>query len=166
MTREEPSSTQLTDQTFRLHSDVTLRSNKNSYVYAIPPPSTTELLESLDVYEIPFKIYRAPHYSNARDAPKRPREYGGRVFRLQGGQGIKNLEKWSNPLFGDPASGEDITGITGWEYASHPPSVREVKEWLKSEEGKSKKLPPNAANFRSQVKLQLSFNRKPVLTLD
>lgn len=40
-------------------------------------------------------LYRDPYYSNLTDAPKRSREYAGRLFHLKGGTGVGSLEDWA-----------------------------------------------------------------------
>ena len=117
---------------------------KNAFVYAIIPPPASELLSSLESRGLPNQIYQDPHYSRAEDVPERPWEFAGLVYRLdKGGLGV--LEEWDPSSTTAPlaknASAEDRnvfqdrfdrTGIGGWEYASAPPSVREVRRWLTS----------------------------------
>jgi hypothetical protein len=116
---------------------------KNAFVYAIIPPPASELLSSLESRGLPRKIYQDPHYSRAEDVPERPWEFAGLVYRLQKGDGLSTLEEWEPSSTTAPlvknASAEDRnvfqdrfdrTGVGGWEYASMPPSVREVRRWL------------------------------------
>jgi DNA polymerase zeta len=118
---------------------------KNAFVYAIIPPPASELLSSLESRGLPSKIYQDPHYSKAKDVPERPWEFAGLVYRLEKGDGLSALEEWGPSLTTAPlaknASAEDRnvfqerfdrTGVGGWEYASMPPSVREVRGWLTS----------------------------------
>ena len=117
---------------------------KNAFVYAIAPPPASELLSNLDSLGLPSKVYQDPHYSKAEDVPERPWEFAGLVYRLKKGDGLSVLEEWepstSQPLV-KGASAEnrnmfedrfDKTGVGGWEYASAPPSAREVRRWLTS----------------------------------
>lgn len=104
------------------------------YTYSIAPPTTDQLLSTIETYGLPAKIYRDPYYSKASDVPRRPREHAGRIFRLTGGSGLKSLKDW------DPSSVEPIIfkgnnrlptlGIGGWEYSIIPPSLRECRGWL------------------------------------
>lgn len=127
--------------------------NLNSYTYAHAPPESLELLEALGD-NIPNQIYRPPHYSRAWDIPERSQEYAGLLYHLQGGQGICGLEDWDvssglpDTLF--RASDFDPAEVGGWEYASGPPSVKEVKVWIASQ---NDKLHANVqlCNSRSQV---------------
>ncbi|KAI0732391.1 hypothetical protein C8Q72DRAFT_874307 [Fomitopsis betulina] len=117
------------------------------YRYALPPPTTPALLASVAEYGIPNKIYPSPHYSKASDAPERPREYAGLVFHLKGGMGLDTLEEWAGSTLdniGYVGKGKrrlDPTGVTGWEYASAPPSAREVRRWLQSPHGRKPVVP-------------------------
>ncbi|KAI0639404.1 hypothetical protein C8Q77DRAFT_1204904 [Trametes polyzona] len=111
---------------------------RNVYVYARPPPTAVELVESTEQVGIPSKVYRDPWYSKESDAPERPREYAGLVFHLKGGEGIATLEEWKTDEgtpsdTGQPCRQLDPTGVGGWEYASVPPSVKQVKKWLKEQ---------------------------------
>jgi DNA polymerase zeta len=118
---------------------------KNAFVYAIIPPPASELLSSLESRGLPSKIYQDPHYSRARDVPERPWEFAGLLYRLEKGDGLSALEEWepsstTTPLVKDASTEDrnmfqdrfDRTGVGGWEYASTPPSVREVRRWLTS----------------------------------
>ena len=118
-----------------------LHHGRNTYLYRIQPPTAAELLGSTDQYGIPSKVYRDPYYSKEIDAPEKPREFAGLVFHLKGGDGIANLEEWKTEeimtsVRGAPPCAPDRTGVGGWEYASTPPSVREVRKWLKEERGR------------------------------
>ncbi|KAF8078614.1 hypothetical protein FPV67DRAFT_1465830 [Lyophyllum atratum] len=125
--------------------------NMNRYEYAVPPPSAVNLRNSLDDYDVPRKIYRPPHYSLISDVPERPKEYAGLLFRLKGGEGITHLDIWDDSVQSTVQS-EWLspllsTGIGGWEYASSPPSVKEVKRWLAVNKGGS----PMARKMQSQI---------------
>jgi len=129
----------------RVFSTQAKREIKNAYVYAIAPPPASELLSSLESYGLPSRVYQDPHYSKAEDVPERPWEFAGLVYRLKKGDGLSVLEDWGSSSTTEPlekrASTEDRnifedrfdrTGVGGWEYASTPPSVREVRGWLTS----------------------------------
>ncbi len=138
--KDQPTQLTTKSTTFQSQPNVKVTPNHNGYVYRVPAPNAMYLLNSLDSYDLPTKIYRAPHYSKAHDAPERPKEYGGYIFHLKGGQGIKNLSQWQNPFSGDIIDTAvehcEPTEISGWEYAGHPPSVKLIKAWLMSDEGK------------------------------
>ncbi len=131
---------------------------KNAFVYNIPPPPASELLSSLESRGLPSKLYQDPYYSKAEDVPERPWEFAGLVYRLKKGDGLSVLEEWESAstqesltptedrnMFEDRF---DRTGVGGWEYASSPPSVREVRKWLKSTAAAQL---PKKPQFRSQA---------------
>jgi len=129
----------------------------NSYTYAHAPPKTLELLEALGD-NVPNKIYQPPHYSRAYDIPERTREYAGLSYHIQGGQGICGLQDWDDFSGLQEAafrSSFDPAEVGGWEYASGPPSVKEVKFWIASVDGKLDK----PSKSRSQVSCQHSTTR-------
>jgi DNA polymerase zeta len=126
---------------------MSMTTNANAYVYALSPPSISELVGSLDEFAIPNKIYREAFYSNEGDALDKPREYAGLLYRLNGGDGLSTLDDWAGVQFpgamGRATNGKGTTirqcmQITsgGWEYADSPPSHREVKKWLTTDAGK------------------------------
>ncbi|KAI9460572.1 hypothetical protein BJY52DRAFT_1203789 [Lactarius psammicola] len=112
---------------------------KNAFLYNITPPPASELLSSLESRGLPSKLYQDPYYSKADDVPERPWEFAGLVYCLKKGDGLSVLEEWESPSThksltkGTPAEDRNIfedrfdrTGVGGWEYASSPPSVREI----------------------------------------
>lgn len=118
--------------------------NVNGYVYGLAAPTGSDLMESLEFHNLPQQLYREPYYSNISDLSRKTRTYAGSRFCLKGGQGISYLPEW------EKTSGhEDQTGnillhengprflgpwSRGWEYASCPPSVKQTKRWLRSNE--------------------------------
>lgn len=137
-----------------------LASSSNAYIYSIPPPTKVQVMDTLDTYGLPSKIYQDPWYSKAIDAPDAPREYAGLLYHLKGGNGVSVLEEWSvdgslSTLKGkgrETANNlkrrrKSLAPSAGWEYASSPPSPREVRRWLTTGAGQQlAKLDP-----RSQV---------------
>jgi DNA polymerase zeta len=132
-------------QSPRVFSTQAKKEIKNAFVYAIAPPPASELLSNLESRGLPSKVYRDPHYSRAEDVPERPWEFAGLVYHLKKGDGLGVLEEWESPSTKEPSMKTtpaedrnvfedrfDRTGVGGWEYASAPPSVREVRRWLKS----------------------------------
>ncbi|KAK2461909.1 hypothetical protein APHAL10511_006372 [Amanita phalloides] len=108
------------------------------YEYYQFPPSTFDLLKTLELNDLPDKIYREPYYSNSSDTPKRARIFAGLVYRLKGGQSTADLEEWRDAHSHDEVreylAGGDVqlnpSGFGGWEYASSPPSVKQSRAWL------------------------------------
>jgi hypothetical protein len=132
-------------QSPRVFSTQAKKDIKNAFVYAIAPPPASELLSDLESRGLPSKVYQDPHYSRAEDVPERPWEFAGLVYHLKKGDGLGVLEEWESsstkePMMKTTAAEErnvfedrfDRTGVGGWEYASAPPSVRDVRRWLKS----------------------------------
>ncbi|THV04942.1 hypothetical protein K435DRAFT_961659 [Dendrothele bispora CBS 962.96] len=113
-----------------------LKLSSNGYIYSLLPPSSSQLLESLETYGLSHKTYQAPFYRDNDDAPPAPREYAGLVFHLKGGTGIGNLEEWvpetsESSLLGPTGHcASQYIETLGWEYANTPPSFRQVKKWL------------------------------------
>ncbi|KAJ3512433.1 hypothetical protein NLJ89_g3521 [Agrocybe chaxingu] len=111
--------------------------NTNRYTYSLPPPSRAELNDNLQALGLPSKIYQPPYYSKDCDIPEVAKEYAGLSYRLKGGQGIATLDEWSSnetskiaPLDLSENSHLDPLGVGGWEYASHPPSVKAVRRTM------------------------------------
>jgi DNA polymerase zeta len=113
-------------------------------------------------YGIPDKIYRDPYYSNETDVPERPKEFAGLVYNLKGG-GLKYLEQWhggSTDKISRILRGKyHPSRIYGWEYASNPPGVREVKKWLRSDAGERQDV-SSPSKERSQVS-SILYHRMP-----
>lgn len=130
--------------------------NTNRSIYSVSPPSVSDLKESFESLGLPSKTYQAPYYSKDADIPEMAKEYAGLTYRLKGGQGIATLSEWVvNGEVGQNSTSIrqfDTTGIGGWEYASHPPSVLEVRRSAatgQSTAGAKRKL-------RSQVSNQVT----------
>lgn len=130
--------------------------NLNQYVFSLPPPSFESLSMDLKAMGLPSKIYQAPFYSRDEDISEQPKEYAGLLYRIKGGQGIATLEEWRTDEHSSetyhPCSTVQLesSGVGGWEYAHHPPSVKEVRRSLQASNGKllnTKNLP----SFKSQV---------------
>jgi DNA polymerase zeta len=104
-----------------------------AFTFTAPPPSSSELLRTIEVYGLSRRVYRNPYYSRRADAPEHPREYAGLLYHLKGGDGLDTLEEWKShesQLHG--GRNEHRTYMSwGWEYAALPPSKIQVKKWLK-----------------------------------
>ena len=116
--------------------------NTNRYIYSLQPPTVSELRDQLQALGLPSKIYQPPYYSKDSDIPESTKEYAGLTYRLKGGQGIAWLEEWSTHPFADknPSMQNNTKldtklelsplGVGGWEYASHPPGMTEIRQFL------------------------------------
>lgn len=135
-------------------SAIYLTPKRNSFVYVYPPPTTSELLSTIEAYGLPKKIYRDPFYSNPGDVPYRPREYAGLVYHLKGDANrLSTLEGWQTNTL-DPLSTGDkprIISPGGWEFSGCPPSRRRIKVWLKDN--------PPTVGKRAKMRSQVSFSR-------
>ncbi|KAJ7706169.1 hypothetical protein B0H17DRAFT_1035991 [Mycena rosella] len=126
--------------------------NLNRYAYAPTPPSISQLLETV----VPSKQYRPAFYSNDSDAPGRPREYGGKLHHPKGNEeSLKNLDDWEeyDACLSPPKDAFDEYSVpysSGWEYIGSPPSVKQVKKYLASEEGRAPLKKPRLEP-RSQI---------------
>jgi DNA polymerase zeta len=113
--------------------------NLNRYDYALTPPSVSKLLETVESSGIPPKIYRQPFYSNTNDVPEKPREYGGILYRVKGNEeSLQHLDDWEEHDALPPTNtfiSLSLPYSGGWEYGgASPPSVRQIKRYLASEE--------------------------------
>ncbi|KAJ3760352.1 hypothetical protein EV360DRAFT_93611 [Lentinula raphanica] len=149
-----------------------LTPSNHTYQYSKPPPSTTQLLSTFEELGLKDRIYRAPYYSDEKDVPLKRREYAGLVYHLKGGEGIAHLDDWvveaslkeeghSNVT---PADVEVETG--GWEYASAPPSAKEVRKWLRSHEGQLPQIsviPSRTQASRACAQLQMYLMLEKIL---
>lgn len=142
--------------------DKLLSPSSHRYMYSIAPPSASQLLSTIEDFGLSSRIYRAPYYSDEKDAPPRPREYAGLVYNLKGGEGITHLDDWVSDC--DANDSEQVTSavetdsdIGGWEYAGSPPSVKEVRKWLRSPEGQLKSVAISKFSSRTQACIVVFF---------
>ena len=138
--------------------DTCKATNTNRYIYSVSPPSMSDLKESFESFGLPSKTYQAPYYSKDTDIPEMAKEYGGLTYRLKGGQGITMLTEWaSNDELGQNSTSNlefDTAGIGGWEYASHPPSMLEVRRSIATIDAQS-------TERRAKSKLQSQVSNQP-----
>ncbi|KAF3314982.1 DNA polymerase zeta [Orbilia oligospora] len=108
--------------------------------YNATPPSTADLLESMDEFSLPHVVYQDAFYSNEKDVPDRPREYAGKEFRLQSNT-VNYLPPFNPDGLDIPSSSNKPkktlpkrTSIKTWEFAKPPPSLASIEQWLAEEE--------------------------------
>ncbi|KAJ3734863.1 hypothetical protein DFJ43DRAFT_1130593 [Lentinula guzmanii] len=137
-----------------------LTPSNRTYLYSNPPPSTTELLSTIEEFGLKSRIYRAPYYSDEKDAPLKPREYAGLVYHLKGGDGITHLNDWVSESSSEETRISTFSGdvqvnmkVGGWEYAGTPPSANETRKWLRSLEGQLKHTQIPKFTSRTQASL-------------
>lgn len=113
----------------------TTQFSRHAYVYAIEPPTATELLATIEDYDEQTKVYQAPYYAKEADAPDKPREYAGLRYFIQGGRGISALDPWVSHCLDPPVivSRPKFAQQPGWEFAGYPPSRKQVELWLQEE---------------------------------
>jgi DNA polymerase zeta len=125
----------------------------NSFVWALPPPSTAHLFELIKSSRRSEVVYRDPYYSNPDDVPKVAHVYGGRVFNLKA-DSIKYLPPFKHQTLSSNGIGQPAyrkrSGITSWEYYARPPAAKEMRDWLESELNASS-AQRRAARISSQV---------------
>ena len=120
--------------------------------FAEPPPSSFEVVSTMQDFGLPQAIFQDAFYSDEADVPGRPREWAGREFKL-GSSTVPFL-----PIF-DPTGGSDATfgekqavvpdrlkdekdyerrrracHLKSWQIAENPPTFVEVNEWFHDEQ--------------------------------
>ncbi|CAG7982223.1 unnamed protein product [Penicillium salamii] len=111
-------------------------------------PSSSEVASTMHDYGRPSMVYQKAYYSDEADVPERPREYGGKEFRLESNT-IHYLPDFDPTaempaVFGeqmpitfeqdhqagiDQSLRESCTARV-WEFAPVPPSRSEVVQWF------------------------------------
>lgn len=94
-------------------------------IYNLPPPILTEK-------DVPNKgvIYQEPYYSNPSDVSRYPTVFAGKEFKLSS-KGISSIPEFETTFH---ANQQAKTQIKKWTLYPNPPSIKQVQEWMKSEE--------------------------------
>jgi DNA polymerase zeta len=111
-------------------------------------PSAREVASTMNDHGRPSVVYQKAHYSDETDVPERPREYGGREFRLESNT-VHYLPDFERTADAPAMFGEEILTTFDrdqqekvdqqlrerctarvWEFAPVPPSRSEVVEWF------------------------------------
>ncbi|KAK6710833.1 hypothetical protein SNK05_005275 [Fusarium graminearum] len=145
------------------------------------PPSAASVVSSLKGHMLPDVIYQDAYYSKEKDVPGRTREYAGKEFRLEGNT-LPFLPEF-DPTATSPASYglkyESLDRVTAelqyerqgkgcswrsWEFASLPPTYKEVEDWGLEQERKANTpdgsgLPSTHRNCHSQIEGPTPKNR-------
>ncbi|KAM0355676.1 hypothetical protein ACHAPU_000061 [Fusarium lateritium] len=143
------------------------------HVLSTLPPSAASVVSSLKDFMLPDVIYQDAHYSKEKDVPGRMREYAGKEFRL-GGTTLPFLPEF-DPTATSPATyglkyetPDKVTAerqyerqgnkcsLRSWEFASLPPTYREVEDWWHEKERKANmpdgfKVPSTPVRLNSQI---------------
>ncbi|CAH7675446.1 hypothetical protein PPACK8108_LOCUS10462 [Phakopsora pachyrhizi] len=139
------------------------RMKKTYYKYSTEPPSTERLINSLDEFGLPMKVYKDPFYSDPNDLTNKKREYGGRQYVILG-HGMRFVEEFENlsskgmrgaiefnryrinsnsnlrqrnDNYKDfsRVDGFDGSRILRWEFSKLAPSLKELEKSLKGNDG-------------------------------
>ncbi|RHZ56018.1 DNA-directed DNA polymerase zeta catalytic subunit REV3 [Aspergillus thermomutatus] len=122
-------------------------------------PNASEVSATLADHGYPSVIYQKAYYSDDQDVPDRPRDYAGRVFRLEGSS-IHYLPDFdpsgrSPAMLGEHASTStdryqqeqidqrlrESSTCRVWEFAPVPPSRAEVMEWFDKDQSQRQTQP-------------------------
>ncbi|KAM0755963.1 hypothetical protein T439DRAFT_295975 [Meredithblackwellia eburnea MCA 4105] len=112
--------------------------SSTAYTWAAPPPSASDLLDTIEQHGAPRVPYPGPFYSKPEDVPARRFEFGGRTFQLLGdrirhtpsfqpwGEGrVKETSKYPSTKF-------ESTTFLKWQWCDLPPSWNDAQSWLAS----------------------------------
>ncbi|CAG7918287.1 unnamed protein product [Penicillium olsonii] len=131
-----------------VHQSFNFAPNASLRCLRTPGPSSSEVASTIHHHGRPSVVYQKAYYSDEADVPERPREYGGREFRLESNT-IHYLPDF-DPTAEMPAMFGEQTPITLdqdrqeaidlqlrencttkiWEFAPVPPSRAEVVKWF------------------------------------
>lgn len=167
----------LAEITRNIHSSFNISSNTSLRCFPFASPTSSEVLSTINEYGRPSVVYQKAFYSDETDVPERPREYGGREFRLESNT-IHYLPDF-DPMAETPAIFGEQMSITHdrdrqeqvdqqlreecasrvWEFAPVPPSRSEVIHWFEeleaSQPSNPKKAPPVLAEMKSDFLSQI-----------
>jgi DNA polymerase zeta len=135
-------------------------------------PNASEVSATLADHGYPSVIYQKAFYSDDQDVPDRPRDYAGRVSRLEGSS-IHYLPDFdpsgrSPAMLGEHASMSrdryqqeqtdqhlrEASTSRVWEFAPVPPSRAEVLEWFDKEQSRCQTQPKAAKEPESEPQLK------------
>ncbi|GEM06150.1 DNA polymerase zeta subunit [Rhodotorula toruloides] len=109
---------------------------RRTFTYSTPPPTSPQLMQTIESYGQPAFRYKDPHYSKPADIPRKSREYGGRSFRLYGTT-VKSLAPFMHYEDGRLIASEEdgrrkrsMRKVKTWEAADRPPTLAQAREWL------------------------------------
>ncbi|OCF36582.1 DNA polymerase zeta subunit [Kwoniella heveanensis BCC8398] len=116
--------------------------SSTAWQFRDPPPSSREVMDTMEKNGVPSMIYQQPYYSNPVDVPSRAKMFAGRMFTLKGNS-VKEFEEFEVTV---PSAGTGMgkrwlkrkKGMDrwrwGWEYAMPPPRYKDVVEWCEKED--------------------------------
>ena len=122
----------------------------STLVYSNFLPSFSAFSEMMLSAKIPTVIHRDVYYSDERDVPERSREYAGREFKLESNT-VPYLPDFDPTVLGSASVGQNhgvvpvkltewdkycglrrVCKIRVWEIGVPPPTVLEVRKWLRA----------------------------------
>ncbi|KAJ5154574.1 C4-type zinc-finger of DNA polymerase delta [Penicillium coprophilum] len=150
--------------------------NTSLRCFKLASPSSSEVSSTINEYGRPSVVYQKAFHSDEKDVPERPREYGGREFRLESNT-IHYLPDF-DPTAGAPAMfGEQMPTAHDrhrqekvdqqlrerctarvWEFAPVPPSRSEVIQWfeeLEASQASNQQTPKIPAEMKSRFLSQI-----------
>ncbi|OQD83288.1 hypothetical protein PENANT_c017G06835 [Penicillium antarcticum] len=147
-----------------IHNAFNLSLSTSLSFYRFASPTSKEVVSTIHNYERPSVVYQKAYYSEETDVPERPREYGGREFRLESntihylpdfettadapamfGEQLPTTHDRDQQAKTDQQLREECTARV-WEFAPVPPSRSEVTKWFEEMEALQ------ASNPREPVK--------------
>ncbi|KAJ5210782.1 C4-type zinc-finger of DNA polymerase delta [Penicillium cf. griseofulvum] len=160
-----------------IHQSFNFTPNTSLRCFKFASPTSSEVNSTINEYGRPSVVYQKAFYSDETDVPERPREYGGREFRLESNTihylpdfdsmaGVPAMFGEQIPTGHDRAQQEKVDqhlreGCTArvWEFTPVPPSRSEVIQWfeeLEASQASSQKAARNIpakmeSNFVSQI---------------
>ncbi|RKO94213.1 hypothetical protein BDK51DRAFT_30653, partial [Blyttiomyces helicus] len=117
-----------------------------TFRFPLPPPTTSDLLSTLTLYDVPEVIYKDAHYSLPADVPARPKVFAGREFRFQKAEptSLKPFDTsgcvvrgaWDESgraAFEGTQGARLVRGLDYWRNAAgtrgESPSTTSIKQW-------------------------------------
>jgi DNA polymerase zeta len=142
-----------------IHNSFNLSPNTPLSCFRFASPTSKEVVSTINDHGRPSVVYQKAYYSEEADVPERPREYGGREFRLESNT-IHYLPEFE-PTGNAPAMFGEQLPITHdrdqqartdqqlreecnarvWEFAPLPPSRSEVIRWFEEMEASQASKP-------------------------
>ncbi|KAJ5555085.1 C4-type zinc-finger of DNA polymerase delta [Penicillium sp. DV-2018c] len=132
----------------KIHQSFKIGPNASLRCFRYASPTTKEVQSTMNEYGRPSAVYQKAFYSDEADVPERPREYGGREFRLESNT-IHYLPEFDptaqipavygeqTPIIHDRLQQEKVDQqlreectAKVWEFAPTPPSRSEVIQWF------------------------------------
>ncbi|KAH7309030.1 hypothetical protein B0I35DRAFT_398355 [Stachybotrys elegans] len=143
-------------------------SSQQAYFLGALPPTTSALQMEDDV---PGAVYKEAYYSKEKDVPARPREYAGKMFRLEsntlpylpefdrsGKAGVvkRDIVSEKQSMKRKYNTARKQCSWKSWEIAQPPPTWKEAEDWLAQQSQDGQKSPDKGQSavpryFQSQI---------------